>query len=297
MIVRGANPVAVVMQNRTGNVLILVLENCATLGPALSESFAVEAIRIPRSVLCLALANSANTTGTAKSVSFAAGETEILRSAARRVLESHAKHPIIARAMSTVARTKNARPDARGSFVLQKTIARRANLAAVRSETLVNTAPCRVWENLVAIPTAIARETNSAVAVMKVAKRAGCPASVSRAATQLIARRSNHAAVPMLIPAEPALALVLGQRVDGERIVHQGKRAAMENVPRIALSVIPMMTAVKIHGAVAEEPQSQLFVRATRPVLGNHAASMQTTVLQVILVAVFCARREFVHRQ
>ena len=107
---RGANPAAVVIQTRTGIVLIRVLENCAAhVGTAISESFAVEAIRIPRSVICLALANSANAAGTATAVSFAAGETEILRSAPRRVLESHAKHPIIARAMSTVARTKNAR--------------------------------------------------------------------------------------------------------------------------------------------------------------------------------------------
>ena len=148
--------------------------------------------------------------------------------------------------------------------------------------------PCRVLENLAAIQTAIARETNSAVAAMKVAKRAGCLASVSRAATRSIAREANHAAVPMLIPAEPALALVLGQRVNGERIAHQGKRAAMENVPCIALFVAPIVTAVKIHGAVAEEPQSRLIVRAARPVLGNHAASI-TTVLQVIIVVVFCA--------
>ena len=139
-----------------------------------------------------------------------------------------------------------------------------------------------------AIPRTTARQTNSAVAAMKAAKRAGCLASVSRAVTQSIARRANHAAVPMLIPAEPALALVLGRRVNGERIVHQGKRAATENVPRIALFVAPIVTAVKIHGAVAEAPQSQLIVRAERPVLGDHAASINA-VLQVILVVVFCA--------
>ena len=58
----------------------------------------------------------------------------------------------------------------------------------------------------------------------------------------------------------------IGTACDGERIAHQGKRAAMENVPRIALFVAPIVTAVKIHGAVAEEPQSRLIVRAARPV-------------------------------
>ena len=86
ILVRGAKPAAVVIQTRTGNVLIRVLENfAAQAGAALPESIAVEAIKIPRSVLCLALENSANTAWTATSVSFAAGETEILRSARRRV--------------------------------------------------------------------------------------------------------------------------------------------------------------------------------------------------------------------